>query len=244
MKKSIFTIFTIIGFLSHAQESDVWRIGAQFGFQGNGAKLIGGDAVADAKFEQHNAGAAGLNFFARYDYNQHWMLLTGFGFSGYGFEFSLSQNYSLLNPDSRRAVLKNDIGTVEIPFMIHYKFDPNCKQAKWIVGAGFTQNLQGSASTGGTYNADKEVNSSINYFTSDVKLSHSLFPTFRFSVGREKILKHGGILNCSLLFNYGFAQNARATVKYSIDGKEYMHQFGNKGNYVGLRLAYYLAPIK
>ena len=245
MKKYLYVLMLSAGFMGiSAQTNEQWRLGFQFGFQGNHAQLIGGDKMADARFEQNNAGAAGLNLFARYDYNQHWMLLTGIGLSSYGFEFSLANKYALSLPESRRTVLKGGIGLLEIPFMLHYKFNPNCKQVKWIVGAGFIQNLQGGNRLSVQELKISEGYTGIGYFNCEVKQSRALFPTIRFSVGREKQLEGGGILNCSLLLNYGFAQNARATVNYEIDGQAYTHQFGNRGNYAGIRIAYYLAPFK
>jgi hypothetical protein len=172
------------------------------------------------------------------------MLLTGLGISSYGFEFSFSQNYSLLNPESRRQVVKNDIGLIEIPFLIHYKFNPSCTQVRWVIGAGFIQNLQTEVKTGGTYVPGNESSLGLSYFTSEVQLGKSLFPTFRFTVGKEKMLKAGDILSIGMLFNYGFAYNAKTTVKYAVDGKSYVHQYGNNGNFVGLRAAYYFAPVK
>jgi len=244
MKKNIFLALCTLSLLASAQEKDTWRIGAQWGFQGNNSHLIGGQQTADARFESHNAGGGALNVFARYDLDKRWMLLAGLGLSSYGFEFSLSQNYSLLNPDSRRATLKNNIGLLELPIMIHYKFNPNCKQVKWLLGAGFAQNLQTGVNTTGTFKEGNEGNANISSFKSDVILKGTFFPVIRFSVGREKVYSGGGILNFSMLFNYGFAQSAKANVAYTIDGNSFQHQFDNKGNFFGLRMAYYFAPVK
>lgn len=244
MKKTLAFFIGLASLVSIAQENDTWRIGAQWGFQGNHADLIGGQTIADSRFEQHDAGGGALNIFARYDYNQHWMLNTGIGLSNYGFEFSLAQNYSLLNRNARRNVIKNDIGVLELPVMIHYKFNPNCKQVKWLVGLGFIQNLQTGYNQSGTYKEGNEATPNISYFKSDVVLIGSLFPTIRFSVGREKIFNSGRILNFSMLLNYGFKQSAQTVVTYNIDGKDYQHKFSNQGNFFGFRMAYYLMPIK
>ena len=244
MKKLLSISLSVFSLFALAQESDVWRIGAQWGFQGNHAKLIGGQTQADSRFEQHDAGGAALNIFARYDYDTHWMLNTGLGLSSYGFEFSLAQNYSLLNPNSRRAVIKNDIGVFEVPLMIHYKFNPNCKQAKWLVGAGLIQNFQTGYSQSGSYKQGNEATSNISYFHSNVVLIGAYYSSIRFSFGREKIFNSGRILNFSLLWNYGLRQTAQTVVSYNIDGKDFQHKFGNQGNFFGFRMAYYLMPIK
>lgn len=244
MKKTLGFIFILIALVSVAQEKDTWRIGGQWGFQGNKSQLIGGQSEADSHFEHQNAGAAALNVFARYDYDQHWMLISGLGLSSYGFEFSIAQNYSLLKPDSRKMTIKNDIGVLELPLMIHYKFKPNCKQVKWLVGAGFAQNLQTTVNTNGSYKQGSEANLGVSYFNTKVITKDALFTTIRFSVGREKRFENGGILNFSLLWNYGFGQTAKCTVNYNINGKDFEHQFGNNNNYFGLRMAYYFAPFK
>jgi len=64
----------------------------------------------------------------------------------------------------------------------------------------------------------------------------------RFAIGREKIFKKGGILNCCLLFNCGLKNIAYSTVNYAVDGQNYTHDFKTKGNFCGLRLSYYFRP--
>jgi hypothetical protein len=64
----------------------------------------------------------------------------------------------------------------------------------------------------------------------------------RFVIGKEKIFKKGGILHAAWIFNVGLNDKAKATVNYTLDNTNYQHEFTNKGNFVGFRIAYFFKP--
>jgi len=80
-------------------------------------------------------------------------------------------------------------------------------------------------------------------FITQTQVNNSLFTCLRLSVGVEKTYKNGSILNGSLYANIGFKSIAHSTVSYKLDNTNYQHQFSNNGNFVGLKLAYFLKPF-
>jgi hypothetical protein len=65
----------------------------------------------------------------------------------------------------------------------------------------------------------------------------------RFVVAREHVFKKGSILHAAWIFNVGFNDKAKAYVNYTLDNTAYNHEFTNRGNFVGFRLAYWFKPI-
>lgn len=243
MKKLLATSLVCFALISTAQSDKTWSFGAQWGFQGNHASFGGGMEEAHAKFHANSFGGGALNLIARYDENKHWMLMTGLGFNSFGFEYSLTKNYSLRKPEDHYSSVGTQFSSLEIPTLIHYKFNPNCKNGKWVIGAGFVHTLIGAQSEAQVYTKSNEGVLSGEYLSSNSQTTKELSCMFRMTIAREKVFKKGGILNASLVFNLGLKEMARSSVEYRVDQQTYQHEFSNKGNYVGFKLAYFLKPF-
>lgn len=245
MKNAAFLLFTLLILRGFSQQDHSWSFGIQWGVQGNGSKLTGGMETANARFRHNSYGSGTLDFIVRYDYSKHWMFMSGLGFGSYGFDFALSQNYSLIKDkaEQKLSTLKSQFGTVSIPAMVYYKFNPNCRNVKWLIGAGFAYTLVGAKVVTATFVEGQENNVNGNYLTASASSNGGLSTAVRFSIGREKQFKRGSLLNVSFLFNLGLRKIATADVTYVVDGKEYDHEFTNRGSFVGLRLAYFFKPF-
>ncbi len=243
MKKFMIFCLGCLSISSSAQQDRTWSLGAQWGFQGNHSFFSGGMENANARFTHNPFGGGALNLIARYDYNKHWMLMTGLGLNTFGFEFALSENYSLHNEDRRSSTLRSEFGAFEIPVMLYYKFNPNCRNSKLVLGAGFVHSFTGQQIIAKNYIQDNEGNTNSNYLKSEASANGGLYTMLRFSVGREKLFNRGSILNASMVFNLGFKELARAKVTYTVDGQEYQHEFVNSGNFIGFRLTYFFKPF-
>lgn len=226
-----------------AQTDKSWSFGAQWGFQGNHSIFSGGMEEANAKFYHESFGAGALNLIARFDHDKHWMLMTGLGYNGFGFEYGLSKNYSLKKDYDHCSFIRVQFSSLEIPTLIHYKFEPNCKNAKWVLGAGFVETLIGSQVNNQLYTESKEGINTGEYLTSNSQTTQDISCMFRMTIAREKVFKKGSILNASLVFNLGLKDIAISQVEYQVDQKKYQHEFTNSGNYVGFKLAYFLRPF-
>jgi hypothetical protein len=243
MQKNILVILILTASALFSQENKVWRFGLQWGFQGNQARQTGGMEEANARFGNDDAGGGAINLLARYDHDTHWMVSSGLGIQTFGFRFSLSQNYSLKNPESRYATSSSEFSALEIPLMIHYKFNPNCRQAKWVIGAGLVHGLIGKQTINGKISQGAEASLNENYLTSTAKVNEGLYGMLRLSAGRERTLKKGRIIAVNFILNLGFRDLAQAHVEYKIDGVNYNHDFATDGNFLGFRISYYLRPI-
>lgn len=226
-----------------AQESKTWRLGASFGMNNNRAKFSGGMPDANARFHQNPFGTAGIDFLARYDYNNHWMAMFSLGITSTGYEFALAENYSLLNKAKQFSTIKSDFGKFEMPAMVFYKFNPNCKNVRWLIGGGFVPTLIEGKNIDLSFDKSNEGNTNSNYLNSTVTSKGGGYMLLRWSVAREKVFKNGSMLNAALIFNVGFSEITQANVKYTIDNQNYEHNFTSNGNFVGLRISYFLKPI-
>lgn len=227
-----------------AQENKVWRIGAQFGINANEVKFAGGLSGAHARFEYKPHSTADLNFIARYDYNHRWMAQLGLGFNSIGFEYSIAENYSLFNPKGRKnSTITSQFGTFEIPGMLFYKFKPNCKNTRWLVGAGFVAGLTDEQTIHKDFKVSAEGQST-NYLKSESVTTGDGYWLFRWSIARERMFRNGSILQASLVFSTGFKELAYSKVNYTIDNTVYEHRFSNNGSNISFRLAWYLWPLK
>ncbi len=243
MKKAILLLVMGVSSLYlSAQENKTWRLGIQWGAYGNSVKYTGGSPNANARFFQNKFGGGSFDLVARYDLNQHWMATTGLGFYSYGFNFGLAENYSLLNMKNRFSTINTEYAAVEIPFMVFYKFNPNCKNVRWVVGGGFVASFSDSKTVTKSFVQSTEGVSTSNYLNSVSSSNGGGHAMLRFAIGREKIFKWGALLNASLVFNAGLSQMATATVNYTVDNQLYTHSFSNNGSYAGLRLTYYFRP--
>ena len=238
MKLKILLPIFFLSILSFAQENQTLRMGVQFGMAGNKSKFTGGMPEADARFVHSGFGAAALSWIIRYDYNERWKIESGLGFSNLGFEYKLLEHYNFLKPHKEKNYTKSSVGTFEIPVMVSYKFKPNCRNAKWFVGAGFANvfvgkeaKLEQSVDT-----EDLSVGSSTIINTTTVKSGLHFHP--RMTIGRERMFKNGHILSAAMIWNFGPGVVATSKVEYQLDSKIYQHEFSNNGNFVGFRFAY------
>lgn len=201
---------------------------------------------ANARFHQNKFDGAALNIGIRYDLNNHWMGAFGIGLNTYGFNYALAKNYYLYNPKSHFSGIQSELTLFELSLMAFYKFNPNCKNAKWLFGVGFSQNFTCDKTVTRNFRAANDlVAININYASIPNTLNSisyadvGMCTMLRFAIGREKVFKKGGILNCTLLLNFGLKNLAYSTVNYAVDRQNYTHDFKTKGNFYGLRLSYY-----
>lgn len=239
MKKLILLTASLITITLAAQETKSLRFGVQSSNHGNFSKLSGNSHHANARFTNNRFEGMSLGILARYDHNNHWMYETQLGFRTFGFSYSIAENYSLLNLKKTASILKTEFFSVEIPLLVYYKFNPNCKNNRWLVGAGFVANLTEAKTVDKFFEKSNEGSNSSNYLSSSSTSKASAISMLRFSLGREKLFKNGGFLNINLLLNVGLNTIAKSSVNYLIDGENYNHEFTNSGNFVGLRLAYF-----
>jgi hypothetical protein len=239
MKKLINVILVLWSVNTIAQSDQGWQFGLQWGAHGNRSVWSGGMEQANAKFSSEKAGGGAFGLAARYDINRHWMISTAFGLQSLGFQFSLAQNYSLLNPQSRLNGVKPEFGMLEVPVLVNYKFNPNCRNARWVVGAGLVQDLMGAHRIDMSYTPGSEMAANGDYLKTEVNVVGGIHRQLRFSIAREKVFSRGGILSAALIFNAGLSRMATARVDYRVDGNTYYHYFSTRGNYVGLRITYY-----
>lgn len=228
-----------------AQENNKFRIGIQSGFQMNRSQFSGGMESANARFHQGPFGAHGRSIAARYDFNDRWMVMSGIGLTSVGFQFGIAEDYSFTQRSNRFTMINSGLRAIEIPIMAAYKFKPNCKGWKWIVSAGvanlFTPKQEQTINLGD--NNEGVLSPETAYLSSFERTDPGSHLQARFMIGREKVFGCGSILNVNMVFNAGFSEVAHATVNYNIEGKSYTHEFSNKGNFVGLRVSYYLRPF-
>lgn len=243
MKKIMLFVFGALTLISKAQEEKTWRLGIQLGSAGNQAKYSGGGSDANARFHQNEFGSGALSIEGRYDFNRKWMLTAGLGIHSIGFGYAIAENYSLLQKDKHFTGIQSDFAVLEMPAMVFYKFNPNCKNSKWLIGAGFAESMVGDQTINKSGSQANDGSSNVNYISSTSSTKGGIYWNFRWSVAREKTFKNNSILNASVLFNYGFNQVATSTVNYTIDNQTYSHSFTNNGNFVGLRLTYFFRPF-
>jgi hypothetical protein len=245
MKKAIVLIAVILSTSLTAQENNKFRIGIQSGFQMNRSQFSGGMENANARFHQSPFGAYGRSIVARYDFNERWMVMSGIGLTSVGFQFGIAEDYSFTQRSNRFTMINSGLHAIEIPLMAAYKFKQNCKGWKWVVSAGvanlITPKQERTISLGD--NTEGTLSPENAYLSSVERTDPGSHLQARFMIGREKVFGCGSILNVNLVFNAGFSEIAHSTVNYTIDGQNYMHEFSNKGNFVGLRIAYYLRPF-
>lgn len=227
----------------NAQENKTLRLGAGLGFHGNDVNYAGGMQEASGLFTAEGGGGA-LGLTLRYDFDQRWMVSSGVGIESFSFKFMMAGNYSLLQPENRNRGVNHEFTTLEVPLMAHYKFNLNCKQARWILGAGIVQGFAGEQKNKGQFVESTEANSGTKTLISEASVNPGFYGALRFSVGREKVFKKGSMFNTSLVLNFGAKEIAGASVSYLADGKEYQHSFTSNNTFIGLRFTYFLSPFR
>ncbi len=244
MKKAI-TFLTVMGCFwgLHAQENNTWRWGLQLGLYGNKSYFTSGQSNAHARFHHNLHGTWALDFIGRYDFDAHWMIQSGLGFNSIGFEHAIAEFYSFSQASSRYTKLNSSFLTAEIPVMVSYKFNPNCKNWKWFVSAGAAAVFVGSSTQSPQAAAETDGPTNQLYFNTSSSSQQGAYGHLRFAVGREKVFQSGRILSFSMIWNAGLTPMATSTVSYNLDNTVYHHTFANNGNFFGFRMAYFFKPI-
>jgi hypothetical protein len=244
MKKVILSfVLSLTTLYAVSQENKIWHLGIQISKYDNTSKFSGGSPDANARFYQNKFNGSSFDFVVRYDYDKHWMLSSGLNLNAFGFGFALAENYSLQMYKNRFSSVNTEIKGLEIPLMAFYKFNFNCKNNRWLLGAGFVGNFTEGKTNTTYFNKVNDATTNTNYLTVVSSSKNGWGGMLRFAIAREKVFKRGAILNASLVFNAGLSTLATAKVNYTVDGKEYNHEFTNNGNFVGLRLAYFFRPL-
>ncbi|MBL7917252.1 MAG: PorT family protein [Bacteroidia bacterium] len=244
MKKLLLIMIPFLGITLNAQDDNTWRWGLQLGLHGNKSYFISGQGGAHARFHHNTHGSGAFDLIGRYDYNKHWMIQSGLGFNSIGFEHAIANFYSFNQASSRFTKVNSSFGTVEIPLMVSYKFNPNCKNWKWFISGGVTSVFVGAKTESSTIVNDTDGPTNQSTFTMDSKTKSGANLHLRFAVGREKLYKSGRILSFSAVWNVGLTQMATSTVNYTLDNQTYNHTFGNNGNFFGFRMAYFFKPFQ
>src|SRR5688572_20699448 len=122
MKNSAIIALVLLSFQVYTQQDRTLSYGIQWGFHGNESVYSAGMEQAHSRFQANNHGSVALDFIARYDVNNRWLVTSGLGFSTFGFEYALTENYSLLQNKRRYSVIRSDYGIINMPFLVYYKF--------------------------------------------------------------------------------------------------------------------------
>lgn len=243
MKKTLIAILALGSSIVFAQENNTWRWGLQWGAHGNESSFSDGDADANARFH-HNAHSSGiLNAVVRYDFNNHWMIEGGMGINSIGFNDAIAENYSFIHPGKRFTEVNTKVGLAELPVMISYKFNPNCKNWKWFLSAGGAGVIVSDVQKYNEAIKGNDGPSNVVYLSNTTTSNKGTYLNLRFAVGREKVYQSGRIFNWAFVWNAGFNSLATSKVNYTIDNQAYTHSFTNNGNFFGFRLAYYFKPL-
>jgi hypothetical protein len=241
--KNVFIIllaFVVIHTQNIAQEYRTWRAGVSLGLLSNPYCFDGGMENADARFAHNSFVGGNIELLARYDYTPRVMFSTGLVLAPTGYAFTFAQPYSLRTPQNRFIESQISTGQAEIPLMAFYKSRVDCKQGRWLFGGGFSLLMTGKTTKEVPYEGDCPVLTVTgNYLTTTIQSNGGINGAFKWSVGRERILRKGRILNVSLAGNIGLGIISQAKVEYVVDNQYYMHQFVNRGNYTGIKASYF-----
>lgn len=241
MKKIVLSI-SLLASVCFAQAQSTWKMGLTLGAVGNHSSFSGGDEIAHARFHHNNLGSGlwGLNF--RKTYTDHWSLQAGIHFSETGFQFALTENYSLLTKKGHYTTNEVRAGVVSLPVSVLYHFKPNCKNVRWYLGAGISLNGNNAPSTV-TNNVVPEgeqvSNGSAVYLLQTSTASAHWALNGNLLCGVEKTFNSGRIFGIGFIANAGFTPIMKTTVHYSMDNQDYTHSFTNFGNYFGIQASYY-----
>src|ERR1035437_8947039 len=109
MKKiTVLIAFVAISYASFSQTPNSWRVGVSATNIYNPSCFSGGASGANALFSQEDFVSGALEVNGRYYYNKHWSLQSGLAFGQLGFQFYMTQDYSLMKKYSQ--FISNSIG--------------------------------------------------------------------------------------------------------------------------------------
>lgn len=199
---------------------------------------------ADAVFNHNEHGAGLIAFTLSRELGQHFSVQGAFSFTEVGFNYALSRNYSLLNPDSRylSSSVGNCIGTVPILFNYHTKY--NCNNWRWFAGIG--PELVYSAENFNKVQGSDYTEEGIT--SGDELVQNTSMPSFAtinlgFQFGIEKLYRKGGMLRFGFTGSKGFSEIGYSDVEYTVNGRFYSHSFSNDGSYAGMFVSWFFRPF-
>jgi hypothetical protein len=233
MKKRLLMMALFASLAVSAQEG--CRFGLNSMLNVGRTDFSGGDKIASAHFRNDNFGGLGLGLNWRRDYTQRWMVTAGFGIRMWGFQYSLTNDYSLVRYRNKdHNVIFNDFVSAEIPVTLFYKGRLNCRGIRFIAGAGFAVSLTGRQVQRGTAEMSEEPGAPSIMTSKSVARPGASF-ALRGVVGTERVMQNGRIVQLNLVFSRGLGRSATSSVQYTADGKEFYHEFTTNGSYVGLQ---------
>lgn len=246
MKKLILMVL-VIAAITNAKAQKNWSVGVFTSGSGNHAQFSAGSSEANGRFSSNPYGTGTFGLMGRYFLNNHWSLQSGMNLSQVGFEYAVSNDYSLLKKHNEHATKNNvGIGVLQVPLTAIFVTKTNCSNFRFFVGSGvtLTTSLNNVNETKNIVAKGDEGAINNVYVNQTVSSSQFVIPTVQFMWGIEKLMKKGGIIQGGFVANMGFTNIATSDVTYSIENKVYNHTFTNKGDYMGMMLNYYFKPFK
>ncbi len=245
MKKYILLVLVAFATLSASAQSK-WNVGIQTGCATNVSKFESGDEEANALFNNNTYKSINLGIIFRYKISPKFSLQSGISFTEFGFSYGLAKDYSLLKP----RMMEDDISTStcisSIPALLVLNTPVNCKNTRFIFGAGLT--VRGSDSNWKTTGneeiiASEAANSKNTMMYAETKATSGVSAAATWMIGCEKLLKTGNSMNFTFQGNQGLSTIAESTVNYTASDKQYSHTFINRGSYVTFAFAYNFSPF-
>lgn len=245
MKKLVLA-FLVIAAITNATAQNNWSIGVFTSPAGNHSDFTSGMSNANGRFSNNLYMSGTLGILGRYYFGNHWSVQSGMNLSQIGFDYSISNDYSLLKKRDEAATKNNvGIGVIQIPLTAIYALKPNCSNFRLWFGAGISimNSFEKVNQTKSELAKGDEGTINNVYVNQTVTSNKFIVPTAQFMWGIEKLLKRGNILQGGFIANIGFTNLAQSNVEYSVDNKTYNHTFTNKGTYAGMMLNYYFKPF-
>jgi hypothetical protein len=245
MKQKLTFLLLLLTTQVISQDYRQFRLGLMSGGYGNHSEFSGGMSNAPSEFSHDSYGTGSFDFTLRYERSQRWAFMTGIGFTSAGFNFSLANDYSLDDAcGDRYDMMESSIPVAQVPFMVLVKSNNNCKNWRWIAGAGIVNSFVGETTYDNTVIFSQEPEQNAEYMTVSTQSDGGYHVQSRFLIGREKQFTRGAILSFMLLMNHGCSTIGEASVTYNQDNRVYNHEFTNSGTYCGFSIAYSFRPLK
>ncbi|MFI5219787.1 MAG: outer membrane beta-barrel protein [Bacteroidia bacterium] len=250
--KKILLIAALIMFSYSVNSQSPWNIGVMLSAGGNISQFSGGMEQANALFTHSVHPVGQLGVYARYRIAPNWSLQSGFDFSQIGFTYLFAKDYSLLNEMDHNEIMYSATCVSRMPAMIIYNSKLNCRNWRFIAGAGFALNVIDN-NWQSSYNDIIECPTGMseeqmkNYYSEykfeEAHATSAANGSFTWLMGFEKVFKRGNMFSFTFQGNAGFTPLAESTVQYFADGTNYHHTFTNYGTYCSFGISYYFLPV-
>ncbi len=246
MKKTFLSIVFLLLFygITHAQSK--WNIGIHNGCVTNVAKFDGGDEEANALFTSQPTKSLNLSVTARYKISERFAIHSGLNFTEFGFTYALSRDYSLLKPFDRDETINSSTCITSIPFLAVLNTPANCNNVRFIFGLGFSvRGIDENWSDEQTaeIETDESGSAKVTSLTARSNSINTVSASATWMIGIEKLLRSGNSFTFTYQGNQGFGSIAESQVGYTIDNRQYMHKFRNRGSFVSFSLGYNFMPF-